>query len=211
MPYRRKYSRRRRVLRRPRRYIRRSRLPRSLPYRRQKIHNFKRHFVTTWTLASAAVTTNQWAFMLGSLPNYTDFTNLFDQYRMKAVSMSIIPRFSEVDQTTRTDTQLYSVIDRNDSTALASVNEALEYESCKHTKISKTHRRYFKLNTLSDVGSSAGGGTGFIATKFSPWINSANTNIWHYGCKTIADATGIGANCVMDVYFTVYIQCRNVK
>ena len=36
-------------------------------------------------------------FALADLPNYTEFTTLFDQYRINAVKLTFIPRLSSAD------------------------------------------------------------------------------------------------------------------
>lgn len=210
MPFRRRYITRRR--RRPRRYIRRSRLPRRLPRiprRSSKLHTFKRTFMTTHTLASAATTANSWGFTLNMLPNYAEFTALFDQYRLNAVAITFIPKFTEVVVTAPTDVGFYSVIDRNDQTNLASVAAACEYENMKRTRLSQYHKRYFKLSTLQDTG--IVGSSAVCTTKYSPWINTANADITHLGLKTIAEATGLGGNLIVDVRITLYFQCKVVK
>lgn len=211
MPYRRRYTSRR--IRRPRRYVRRSRLPRRLPYRPKKritkIHSFKRTFMTTHTLATAATTANCWGFTLNMLNNYTEFTSLFDQYRLKAVSFTVIPRFTEISSSTPVDVGFYSVIDRNDQTNLASVAAACEYENMKRTRLNQFHKRYLKLSTLVDTG--IVGSSAVCSTKFSPWLSTANADITHLGIKTIADATGIGSPLVCDIKMTVYFQCKVTK
>jgi len=58
---------------------------------RQKVHFFKRHVdLGTITLSSAGITTQGYSFQLDEVPNYTEFTALYDQYKLSAVAIKFI-------------------------------------------------------------------------------------------------------------------------
>lgn len=205
---------RRRPYRRPRRYVCRSRI-----YRRRriplvkKVHYFKRMYNSTITLASGSDTNTNFTFALSDLANYTEFTGLYDQYKICGIKAVITPRFTETDYDKQCNTHLWSVIDYNDSGNLTSASNANEYSTCVQKPILKRHSRYFKpacqvlMNTTQATEPTAWIGM----PKFNQWLPTANPDVKHYALKTFAIATGAGGNITLDVAFTYYVGCKSVK
>lgn len=148
-----------------------------------KIYTFKR----TQYLSNALViplgssfSFNSFSFNLASLPDVTNFTALFDQYMIKRVKWTLIPRTTDTSLTTGVNnynTQTYSVIDWDDVVAPTSINDLCQYQNMKATQGSKIHSRSF----APAVRITAEGTTN--APKQYQWLDLANTSVPHYGVK----------------------------
>lgn len=202
-------TRRSRLTRRRRIYRRR----RLAPIRRQRVHYFKRQYNTTLTLTSGADTATTYTYRLSDCPNYTEWTALYDQYKISAVKTTFTPRFTETSQANQCNVHMWSVIDRTDATNLTSAGVANEYTTCVQKPITKYHSRYFKpacqilMNTTQ--GSEPADWIGL--PKISQWLPTSAPDIKHYALKTFAIATGAGSNITLDVSIVYYVACRSVK
>lgn len=213
MPYRRRTIRRRRLLRRPRRYIRRSRLPRTLPKRTFKVHHFKRSVQLTDINAPAGVAPSFGAYTinLNQLPNTTEFSNLFDSYRINKAVFKFIPNHnsSEYGTTVPPIGNFFTVIDYNDATAPAALADMMEYSTCKIRQGSRIITRVFTPASLDVV--SAGAGTASVNPKWKQWLSCTSLDVNHYGLKWALDWNGTATSVTYKVYMTLYFSCKSVK
>jgi len=219
MPYRKNY---RRTNRRKRSYRRRRPTRVRRPLRTNpKIHGFTRTMnVATISVDGTTGYMGAETFQLSSLPNYTEFTNLYDQYQICAVKVEYMPKFgSAVPIETGTSGQVFigsfhTAIDFDDDTTPASANELMQYGSYRRTRQSSKHIRYLKPAWLAQTYETA------LTTGYSPqwnkWLSTNDPTISHYGLKIVADPisfTGSAPNVTMDytVYIKYYIRFRSVK
>lgn len=128
------------------------------------------------TTSTSAAVVQGYTFQLADVPNFAEFTSLFDVYRIKSVELIFIPR---VDTSTTgdiyADPRLYTAIDY-DSASPASVNEILEYETCQVHDI----RRGFtlKLEPRTSINTNSSG----LATAANEmWIDCASTTVNYFG------------------------------
>jgi len=174
------------------------------------VHHFKRVFHgTDINAATAGNVLGGLAFQFNQLPSYTEFTNLFDEYRINGIKIQLIPNFTGADLNPTTSAvsvpNIWSIIDHDDSTSPANLEELLQYPNCRMTRGSRTHTRFFRPSCLIDV---AGITTG---VKFKQWINLANTNIPHYGFKYFIDQMNTGPVGTWRVFVTYYFSCKGVR
>lgn len=209
---------------RPRRKIVGGRL-RMVKMRRQ-VHNFKRtaYLGTQTASISAAGVPSPIAlthtFMLNMLPGVSDFTNLFDQYKINGAKISYVPTLSEGILNPITNqvavlgySRLHSAIDYDDSSTPTSEDQLLEYGSHKATNPFQTHTRYLKPKVLQEIYRSS------LATSYAPrgsmFIDLATTDVPHYGLKVWCSAPNspaATANSISyKVYVTLYFTCKNVR
>lgn len=194
-------SRRRRVLRR--------RVYRTRRLRRQPVHIFKRSKQSTLTLSS--ITPNaEYSFKLSDVTQYTEFTSLFDQYKISAIRLQILPKFNSIDNTSSKNFNIYTVIDRTDNSALGNATDALEYQSMKMTPYTRRHVRYFKPSVLVNVMDDTTTDSGAYQPKMNQWIATDFPEITHYGIKLITDQNVTG-NTEFTVLTTYYFALKNVK
>lgn len=92
-------------------------------------------------------------FSLNDLPNYTEFTALFDLYKIERIEIEWTPEYTEL-----TDASLASnAVNVYFNTAIdpagnapASVDDVLQYRSLHSTPITKMHKRDFVPAFLMD-------------------------------------------------------------
>lgn len=181
-------------------------------YKRSKIHSFKQTvFLPNWIASSttADIPINA-SFSLGDLTNSSEFTSLFDQYKLKAVKFELLPKYSQSLSTTGVGTvlqpQICSVIDY-DSSPLLTMADAVQYESYKITRGHQVHKRYVRpqvsLNLLSATGANV------RAPTRNMWIDCSATNVLYRGVLGVITQANI--NVLYDLRMTYYLQFKNVR
>jgi len=151
-------------------------------------------------------------FQLSSLPNYTEFTELYDQYMICGIRVELIPRFSSSDinplDTYSTLPCVHSVLDFNDITGATGLDDMLQYMNYKRTRGNVIHRRYFRPAVLVQTVST---GTG-KSSKWGVWLDTSDATVPHYSFWYRADAAGSDGHPIYyDIYAKYYFKCRNVK
>lgn len=149
-------------------------------------------------------------FDIGQLPNMSEFSNLFDVYKMNAIKFELVPCQTGSDVNPNTTSlflpNILSAIDYTDSTAPTGINELMQYTSCRRTKITRRHSRYFKPKVNNDVNTIA------IGNARPGWYGFGAA-IPMYGVKWGLDqpfnvaSGGFG----VDRYVTFYFSCKNVR
>jgi len=188
------------------RFTRRSRYSK----RGQKIYMFKRHCTLSPFVVSNTINSNAaYNFSLQDLPNYTEFTNLYDMYKINAVKLTMLPQMTQnvslgTINNPIANARVFSVIDYNDSVALSTPDQAREYQSCKVTTILRTHKRYLKPKIQDD---------GKVYTPGRPWINCSSPAIDYYGVKFVAEpmfsTTSFDFTYIVEAVY--YLSFKNVK
>lgn len=208
-----------RSYRRKRTVKRRSGLQRSMVlYKRPNFNNyfFKRRFIKgTLTFGGLAETFLSYTFKLTDLPNYQEFTNLFDRYRINKVTVTIIPNWTANDANPITTTErvnpcIYSLIDYTEDGLPTSLNDMFEDTQCKVTRGAKVHSRTFRPAILQQAFKST------ITTGYQPawgkWITTDDSAMPYYCLKVGLDKTQTqNNNWTAKVFMTYYIQCKDVK
>lgn len=193
---------------------------------RRQVHMFKRTAylgTVTASISALGVATpvaNAYSFQLNQLPSVGDFGNLFDQYKITGVKLTLTPALSEgiLSPLNNTATALgyskvHSVIDYDDSQAPTSEDLLLEYGSLKSTAPFQTHTRFIKPKVLHEIYRSA------ISTSYAPksgtYLDMNNTDVPHYGLKVWISApntpAGTAASIAYKVYQTLYFTCKNTR
>lgn len=186
------------------------------------LHYFKRKFVVANITASTnavGVQTNAagaLTFALSSLPSSTDYTSLFDQYKITGVKLDFIPFGDTVNLPITSMTGSSSLIspggplilapDYDDATTPATASLLLEYQSCKVIPVPKRHRMYvrpkFAMEVYNGVSSAYGARSG--------WLDCANSNVAHYGVKYYMNAPSVASSSfTYQVWATMYFACKN--
>lgn len=187
MPLRRKLAPKRRLIRRKTMMKRRAIIPRSP---RQPVQYFKRsqYYSGVYANSTTADTFYSIPFSLNALPNYTEFTALYDQYRINGVKVTIIPRGNSAEigasATTGQAVGVFSVIDYDDGSLLTSIQQACQYPNMKMTRSNQMHMRYLKPRCeLAGTITSTPTTGAIMATR--GWIDADAAGVPHYGLKLI--------------------------
>lgn len=181
----------------------------------QRVYHYKRSvfYENNLQVDSLVNYSNSWGFTLAMLPNYTDFTNLYDEYCITKAVIRFIPKISQVTAQSGVSTpnelltQLHTAIDYDDSAALptaTALNEITQYQSHRMSRGHQTHTRVL-VPKIEVTGSSG------QYPKAFQWIDCDTPTVLHNGVKVVVPKLPI-ANTVMyyDAMVTLYFKCRNV-
>lgn len=178
---------------------------------RQPVHHFKRttyreNFIVIPQGGANPVfaTLN---FQLANLPNPAEFTQLYDQYCIKAIKIKFVPRVTTSNALTPAR-NMWSVIDYDDSVVPTSRDQLLQYQNLKTSTMTRTHTRYFKPAVADEVYATT------IATGYGPvknkWLDCTYDTIEHYGVKVCFDPLPTGGPISYDIITTFYLAFKNV-
>lgn len=226
MAYRRRY--RKRPLR-PRRNFGRRRYGRRRLYRRRrttsrysfnKVYSFKRRIpfgtVITSTVTASAESSYSFTFSLAAIAGYTEFTTLFDQYKITGVKCIFLPR---VDNNPNPDSTsgvavgnpttglIYYTPDYDDANPAASAALS-QYQGVRITRGDQP----FSIFIRPRIAVAAYTGTGQIFTGYmntQGWLDSASSGIPHYGLKLSWTQT-TPQQMTYDVQAIYYVKFKNV-
>jgi hypothetical protein len=116
--------------------------------------------------------------MLQDLPGYTEFTNLFDQYKIDWVELRFIPVINTSNSALPCDSLIYSTVDFDDNTA-TNAGSIKEYELCEvHSPTQE-----WKVSLAPRVAIAAYAGAFTSYANQASWIDVASTSVQHFGVK----------------------------
>lgn len=190
-----------RLARRLPRALRRARPMRRFKKTQNKVHSFIRwgDKDTTYGIygpnAIAEAQADQhltYQFSLSNVVNPTDFTNVYDMYKINKVVLTLEPIWnSNGDFSTNVNIQsrkLRVVHDYNDGDQLTQEDDYLEYSNCKSYSPIRTANitLYPKLNNkIEDVND----GDAFTSVNSNKvWLRTASTTVPHFGLKVFIPA-----------------------
>lgn len=155
-----------------------------------------------FTSSSALATFGAFNFVVSALDQISPLTALFDQYRIAMIELWVTPQGSAVSVTGN----IASVIDYDDSNALTTYAQALDYVNVVSTEAGVAHYRRF----VPHVAVAAYSGTfASFANETAPWIDAASTGVQHYGLKLAA--TIAGSIVPYDLHYRLHTEWRNVR
>lgn len=197
----------------------RFRLYKSPKYRGPTVYPFKRQIQQTLTLnqstgwagggndvcisfslTQATFFVNGAAAFGPSLPNVTEFTGLFDQYRIKKVNIRLI--FSNNESGVNAPSTVLPVVhcynDYNDTTtkALATVQEYPEMKTFQ-LGTNRDIRWSCVPHCRADVLTNSGALSSSAMNVTSPWIDTSSANIEHLGARFFFN--NLGRNTAVDI------------
>lgn len=165
------------------------------------------------TMGESDTTTASFVFKLSDLPNYTDFTNLYDQYRFVGVKATIINPCIETRvynsatglESTRVPGTLISAVDLNDASA-ATVNQVLEHESAVIHGCGMKMTR--ELIPALAQAAYQGAFTGYTARQ-NQWVDANSPSVEHYGLKLGVRNSGLGdSNATFEIFLTYILEFK---
>jgi hypothetical protein len=154
-------------------------------------------------------------WQLDELPAFGDFTNLFDQYRFTHVTVRGFPRINTNNLTvassvtTLTCSPIVVTFDPDDSTTPASMDELLEYPTCKvYWGFQKWS---YHLKPRAAIAAYGGAFTQFA--DFDQWIDCASDDVEWYALKVYSAGDGASQTThqVWDFFYEVECEFRFVR
>lgn len=174
------------------------------PYK--AVHYFKR----TYDGGSSQMNTSNinpflecFNFSLQDIPGYTDFSGLFDYYKISGIRFKAMPYLQTDSNSVGTtnnagNVPVFYAVDTNDGSVPVSVNSVLEYQDHKIGSTFKGFTIYFKPK-FSDATQAQRGG----------WVSTNNVTLDWYGLKVAIPPTVSSAKFY--IVITFYIACKDPK
>lgn len=155
----------------------------------QKVFYFKRFAGMTSVTASAdgTDTFQNYQFRLADVPGFTEFTTLFDFYKIKAIKIKFLPQFTQYSasllaaNTLPGSMRIFSILDYN-SISSPTIDAMRQYQNCKITQYTRGHTRYFKPRLNLDTE-----GSGEAQFGKQPWINTDQSAVQYLGLRVAVD------------------------
>lgn len=176
-------------------------------------HYFKRTFVQEATITNAGfVSLNTLGVsvetQLDNLPNYAEFTALYDTYKICAVKRKFMFNRNSADVASANQEipHLVTANDYTDNTAPANEAELLQYPSFKQSRLDKPVTRYYKPCQLFSSNP--------IQITKSRWNPTDEPDVRHFGMKMAIDTINSAGGTTLGtlrVYTTLYLAFRSPK
>lgn len=153
-------------------------------------------------------------FKLSDMAGFSDFTTLYDMYRIRAVAVYVTPTYQPSDITpnnvnaTNWNTKCAVAIDYDDVTPPASLGELRQYDNVKMIWMNVNKgvptKFYFTPACATEIFNS-GVSTGY-GVKWGQWIDCNSPDIPHYGLKFALSSSTALTNA--DIGFGVTIEVK---
>lgn len=134
-----------------------------------------------------------------AIPDYTDFTSLFDQYQIRGVELELYWSKNIAGESTAaySTPMLWSVIDYDDA-ANMTLTQLQQYPLVRTTNMGEDGGRALRQSFRPVPRLQVPDGTG--GTGYAPvldgnvWLDVANASVGHYGVKIYLDTFGRSSN-----------------
>lgn len=206
MPYRRKktYRRKRRIIKRKKRIYKR-RIPRPMGAPSRMVRST---YIGTITASNTVATYGAFSFKLSDLPDYTEFTNLFDEYMIYSIRLFFRPNaITSVESTSYNDPWFIYAVDKDDSSAPTTYDTLMQYPGVRITSALRRHtirfRPRFSIEIYNGVTSAYGSRVGYI--------DCANTAVPHYGFKYGIDKVNTANSVIYGLWATYTCYFRGLR
>lgn len=159
------------------------------------------------------------SFKLSSLPDYSDFTNAFDSYRIVGIKYKYIFSANTVLTTTSTTNQLlpnfYYVVDTNSVSGSVTIATLCQHDNMKVQRIDRPITVYFKPKPAVTMWNTAVA-SGYSAGSSKMWMDMDSPSIEYYGLKTFTNgsaAGGVGSSILgrWTQIVTYYLQFKGTR
>lgn len=141
-------------------------------------------------------------FQLSNLPNSTDFTNLFDLFRITHIEVEWTPEYTELTDaapiSNAVNIRFNSCVDISDGSAPSNVQAVLQYGNLHATGITKVHKIKFVPAILMDA-----------LIPCMCWVPTSAPTTKHYAVKVAVEPTGVAMTFRSKVKF--WLECANVN
>lgn len=151
-------------------------------------------------------------FTLADLPNASDFTNLFDFYRICGVKLQFIPQANSNDTGASDPLSIpifHYIADYDDSIGFANENQALEKEGIKTRRLDKPFNYYIVPRVSNEIYNN-GVTTAYALNKKKQWIDGNSSGVAHFGLKAWVTTAAV-YTLRFKIYATYYLQFKGAQ
>lgn len=152
-------------------------------------------------------------FKLSNLPNTTEFTNLFDQFRIVMVEAEYVFSTHILASQARYPRITFAV-DYSDASNPATESEVLQYqnaESFQFGQVKHTFKRVLK--PLAALAAYQGTFTAYGTASSTQWFDTNNSSVEYYGTKEWINNynTTLATGAVINVYHRYHLEFKNAR
>jgi hypothetical protein len=179
--------------------------------KRDKVYTFTRKTALSYLQATNTGAGASFAFSLNLLPSGSDFTNLFEQYRVKQLIYQFTPIVGlgsgAVDHS-----PLITWFDYDDNVVPIGASESYQTQTTRTTPQGQFVQRVVTPQLSQDGLATGSATTAYSAPPNNLWIDDAYPNALYYGLKTWIPASGQTEGAPLwAATVTAVIQCRRPK
>lgn len=157
--------------------------------------------------------------LTGWCPNRAEFTELFDQYRLRCVvwKMRLIqpPDATNTPATLQYFPDAYLTVDHDDANTPADVDEVMQYGKVKSGILYPNKWMKYKCYPTPNTPVYQGAvSSGYAKASNKLWIDLASPSINYYGIKGAIDCRSVGtlaANLNVEVRCRLYWEFKNAR
>lgn len=213
-----KYGKKKPVFRRPNSY-----LGRALLYNNPKqAYRIKRTATGTtsqyYITNGIANTYRAWSFSLDQLPSYTEFTNLFDSYKIDKIVMRFIAvhtqqvsaEVSNAAVPAVTQPRVYTVIDYDDDSTPTAITELTQYSNCRIRQAGRSFKIILRPKVAVQVYRSAVT-TAYAAPDKTTKLDCAYADVPHFGVKFAMTSNATNGYFGYDVNIDYYCSFYGIR
>lgn len=181
-----------------------------------------------WNMSTVS-TSGFWRYLtysLSGMNNYTEFTNVFDEYKLCAIKVKFIPRYDnfagsnttdvvQPNVTNQTGNYITTYIDTDPGMVPSGTYTSATFntfiENCngrfKMRQALRPFSVYFKPKIPKDIGGTS------TAVQRPCWLSTASPTITHSGAHVFMhDVNFVGSSGQSyDMFVTYYVQFRGLK
>jgi len=158
---------------------------------------------TVITTSTTLEVDQSYYFTLDGIAGYTDFTGLFDQYRIVDIVAEAVP-----NSDTPCGVGMLVSPDYDDS-ASATYSQLLQYSAAVRIPVGKTFTCHIRRPAVDMLAYATGAGTRVGVCRRSPWLDCASSDIQHFGLKIAIPATP--SVYKYNIQFTFYMHFRMAR
>jgi hypothetical protein len=147
---------------------------------------------SSWTIAAAASNSAfNITFQLNTIPQITQYSQIYDEYKICAVRVTLQPAIT-TSYGGNACMHVFSVIDYDDSQALPDANTARAFATCRRHLSTQKITRYFRPRYPTSIDLTSPPGTTGTTGSRRGWVNTstAGGNVTHYGVKYWCEQIG---------------------
>lgn len=143
--------------------------------------------------------------------NYTEYTSLFDSYRIIGIEIKMVYNADSQTQTMTTGLPNIMMVNDFDDSQNTSVASLLQYDSLKITQMG-TGRPFKTWNVkpkLQATVQSTGGSVLALTPPAGGWLDTAAYDSQYFGVKGYVDTQVIASGSLINIGFiTFYVKCK---
>lgn len=144
-----------------------------------------------------------------SMPSVTEFTTLFDQYKLMSYTVEFRPRFTSVDLAGPYLPTIYFVHDTDSYTAPGTMSELMERRNVRAIRLSKTAYMTVKFPCVQNMVYQSAVSTSY-GPRRGPWLDMTNYGVPHAGILWAIQG-GTEASYKFDVRVRWNFLCKNQR